>query len=130
MQPAIFTEADVHARLPWLKVVVPEAKSAFRRLRSLGYRLRRLREDDTIDASAAPRMERLQRMVDRLAGEVEDYVSEIESCGGSLVDLETGEVTFDALIDGKLALYVWRPGNDRVLWFRYFDEPVGVVNRL
>lgn len=123
--PYLFDPDDVEARIVLLASIVPEARSKFRRLSTLGYRLKRLRDCGSIGRRTSRRIDELERQVAELEARVFACVEEVESIGGQIVDLDTGEVTFPTLIDGRPAYLVWRPGDLVAMWYRFADEAVG-----
>jgi len=122
---ALFEPADVEARIVYLSSVVPDARDCFRRLQTLGYRRRKLMEQEGLDHLECNRLVWLNEEVDRLSARVEECVGEVEAMGGELVDIERGEVTFATFLGGEPAFYVWTPGDPVVLWYRLATEPVG-----
>ena len=123
--PALFDLEDVEARIVMLASVVPDARHYFRRLRELGYRRKKMREDGVMGKIERARYAYLCEEVDRLTLLVEDCVDDVARLGGQIVDLERGEVTFATILEGEEAYYVWTPGDLVVQWYRLATEPVG-----
>ena len=75
-----------------------------------------------LDWNGRSRRYAVHEQMAQLERHLEGAVSELNSLGLTLVDLETGSVDFPTYIDGRKAAFSWKLGEEGLIHWRYSDE--------
>lgn len=114
----LYTVEQADRTLPLVRRIVEDAVAQYQRWQD------RVRELDVLNIARTPdaphpRADEVEVEALLLAAEIEGYRRELAALGVELTDYETGRVAFPALIQGRPALLLWRPGEPGV---RFWHE--------
>ncbi len=122
----LFTVDQANRTLPLVRRIVEDVVKEHRRWQESIVELDLLVSGGRPD-SPDPRAAALERLIQSIARELDQFQGELEALGIQLKDRRTGLIDFPSEMDGRRVLLCWRLGEESVQYWH--DEQSGFAGR-
>jgi len=114
-----WTVERANKALPLVRRIAADLVRAYSQWRELVERFEVVSTSNT--TASGEEAERLQREVQRVAAEIEDFVEELHNLGVECKSFETGLLDFPSERDGRPVYLCWQHGEPRVAHWHEID---------
>ncbi len=114
-----WTVERANKALPLVRRIAADLVRAYSQWRELVERFEVVSTSNT--TASGEEADRLQREVQRVAAEIEDFVEELHDLGVECKSFETGLLDFPAERDGRPVYLCWQHGESRVAHWHEID---------
>ena len=128
----VFTLHEADAILPLVRTIMHDILIGLEEMRRLSREVRHLREETINLKARAPRgrLAFLEGEIMSSKNKLCDLKGELLDLGAELPTFMLSRVEFPARYEGMRALLIWREGDEKVLNYRWPDDPVDMTRSL
>ena len=121
----VFTLEEAQAVLPVVEALLKRAMEARRSVMEIEHDLQQLSQRISLSGGMrvdVPAVKRQRTAHDLFAEQVQELVTEIDSIGVEVKDLDSGLLDFPCKLEDRVVLLCWKQGEDRITHWHTMED--------